>query len=174
MTVERLSQAVRALAHTAVSRCYQCARCSGNCPMASEMDRMPHQVIRMCGLELTEVLEAESVWLCDGCRTCSERCPREIDVAGVFDALRQLTTRTGAPLAVFNRSLLTGVRRMGRVNEMPLGLDYHLRMRRNPLARRAAILELLRKGKLPLLPRRQANLARLYERVERAREGAQR
>ncbi len=167
--MERFSVAIGRIAHTDVSRCYQCGRCSGNCPMASEMDLKPHQVIRMCLLDLDEVADARSVWLCDGCHTCSERCPREIDVAGVFDALRQVTTKQ-APLALFNRSLLTGVRRMGRVNEAPLGLAYHLAARKSPAAQRALIFELLRKGKLPLLPHRQANLTSLFAKATPGRE----
>jgi heterodisulfide reductase subunit C2 len=172
--VDRFSEAINAIAHTDVSRCYQCGRCTGNCPMAAEMDRKPHQVVRMALLDMPEVLDAASVWLCDGCHTCSERCPREINVAGVFDALRQVTTHTEAPLAVFNRSLLTGVRRMGRVNEAPLGLDFHVRMRRSPTSQSATIFELLRKGKLPLVPHRQADLSSLFAKVARGPEEAKR
>ncbi len=164
---EAFTTRVNALAGTDVTRCYQCGRCSGNCPMAAEMDLLPHQVVRACLLGQESVLNAETVWLCDGCHTCTERCPREIDVSAVMDALRGLTRRRDAPLARFNASVLAGVRRMGRLNEMPLGLHYHLTARRSPMGQMPTVVELLKHGKLPLLPHRVGSQRRLFERAGR-------
>lgn len=163
--MNEFTTSVNRIAATDVMRCYQCAKCSGNCPMARDMDLLPHQVVHHCLMGVQEVLDAHSVWICDGCHTCTERCPREIDVAGLFDALRQVTSARNAPLAQFNRSLLAGVRRMGRVNELPLGLHFNLTGRRGLLNGAGDALRLYRKGKLPLLPHRSANLSALFERV---------
>lgn len=160
------AEAVGRIAHTDVSHCYQCGRCSGNCPMAAEMDLLPHQVVRMCQYGAQEVLDAESVWLCDGCHTCSDRCPREIEVAAIFDALRQVTVRRDTPLAAFNRSLLTGIRRMGRVNEMPLGIHFNLTSKRGLFSGLGDAIHLFRKGKLHVVPRSAGSLARLFSRAE--------
>ncbi|MBD3177778.1 MAG: heterodisulfide reductase subunit C [Armatimonadia bacterium] len=159
------TQAVNTIARTHVMRCYQCGRCSGNCPMAREMDLLPHQVIQHVLMGIHEVCDAKTVWLCDGCHTCSERCPREIDVAAVIDALRMITTRREAPLAKFNESLLSGVRRTGRVNEMPLGLHFNLTSKRGLFSGAGDAVHLLKKGKLSLVPHRSANLSKLIDRA---------
>jgi heterodisulfide reductase subunit C len=168
--MDELTRAIDTIAHTVTGRCYQCGRCSGNCPLAPEMDVLPHQVTStlMSGSQddVLELLKARTVWLCDGCRTCTERCPREIDVAAVFDALRQVTTHRDAPLALFNVSLLTGVRRMGRVNEIPLGIHFNLSARRGLFAGVGDALHLLKRGKLPIIPHRAGNLSDLFRRVE--------
>jgi heterodisulfide reductase subunit C len=36
------------------------------------------------------VLEKRAIWLCVSCETCVTRCPREIDLPRVMDALRQV------------------------------------------------------------------------------------
>ena len=106
-----------------VRNCYQCGKCSAGCPIAADMDLPPNQVIRLLQLGLTDVaLRTTTIWLCASCETCTTRCPREVDLAAVMDALRNLALRHGirSPERVipfFNRTFLDIVQRYGRVFE---------------------------------------------------------
>jgi len=40
-----------------------------------------------------EIMNSKTIWLCASCLTCSVRCPRGVDIAGIFEALRLLVTR---------------------------------------------------------------------------------
>jgi len=74
--------------------CYQCGKCSAGCPSSFAMDLLPSQIIRMVQLGLQdEIMNAKTIWLCASCITCTVRCPRGVDLAKVFEALRLLSTR---------------------------------------------------------------------------------
>lgn len=133
--------------------------------MAPEMDLLPHQVIQHILMGDQGVCDAKSVWLCDGCHTCTDRCPREIDVAAVIDALRLVTTNREMPLAKFNESILTGVRRTGRLNEVVLGIHFNLTAKRGLFNGVGDAWHLFRKGKLPIIPHYSANLSKLMNRA---------
>jgi len=74
--------------------CYQCGKCSAGCPMASDMDLLPNQIIRLAQLGLEEdIANSKAIWVCASCITCSVRCPRGVDLARVMEAMRLLTLR---------------------------------------------------------------------------------
>ena len=74
--------------------CYQCGKCSAGCPVVSDMDILPNQIIRFAQLGLKdELLESKSLWICASCMTCNVRCPKGINVAEVIEALRQILLR---------------------------------------------------------------------------------
>jgi heterodisulfide reductase subunit C len=74
--------------------CYQCGKCSAGCPAVSEMDILPNQIIRYAQLGLEdELLASKSIWVCATCLTCNSRCPKGINIAEVFEALRQILLR---------------------------------------------------------------------------------
>lgn len=79
---------------TAVSlaRCYQCGKCSAGCAHAREMDYTPSLLFRMLQTETRiqdeRVLGAYAIWLCMGCDTCNGRCPQQIDIPKIMNALR--------------------------------------------------------------------------------------
>jgi heterodisulfide reductase subunit C len=79
-----------------VRACYQCGKCTAGCPMASTMDLMPNQILRLLQLgEHEAVLKSRTIWQCASCLTCAARCPKEVDPARVMDALRTLLMRRG-------------------------------------------------------------------------------
>lgn len=79
-----------------LSACYQCGKCSAGCPMAGEMEVLPHQVIRYLHLGAREkALATRTIWLCASCHSCSSRCPQSFDLSNMMEALRQFTLREG-------------------------------------------------------------------------------
>jgi heterodisulfide reductase subunit C len=113
--------------------CYQCYKCSAGCPVAYTMDLLPHQVIRsVLLLHQEKALSSRTIWICASCETCTTRCPNNIDVAKVMDALRELQIESGAPskepkVPVFHKAFLDTVRRWGRVHELSMLQSYSLK-----------------------------------------------
>ncbi|MCR4299027.1 MAG: 4Fe-4S dicluster domain-containing protein [Gallionella sp.] len=76
--------------------CYQCGKCSAGCPMAAYMDVLPNQMIRMAQLGMRQqLLATRSIWMCVSCLTCNSRCPKDIRIAEVIEALRKTALNTG-------------------------------------------------------------------------------
>ena len=73
--------------------CYQCGTCSAGCPFIDEMDLLPDEVIRYVILDRAEVLNSKTIWLCSSCFACAERCPRDINITKIMEALRQIILR---------------------------------------------------------------------------------
>ncbi len=117
---------VQELSGQNVKDCYQCGKCSAGCPIAAYMDLQPNQVIRLLQLGLVDdALRSRTIWLCASCETCTTRCPREVDLAAVMDALRNLAIQEGIhsqekTVTFFNQTFLRLIRRYGRVFEMEL------------------------------------------------------
>ena len=149
---------VAATGEHAVSRCYQCRKCTNGCPLAFAMDLMPNQVMRMVQLGLRdEVLRARTIQICASCQTCTTRCPNDIDIAHLMDALRQLARRAGVGaepnIAAFHDAFLKSVRRHGRVFELGMTGGYKLKTG-DYTGDMGLGMKLFGKGRLKLLPSR--------------------
>jgi len=137
MTSSTLPLATEIEAATGVNpaTCYQCGKCSAGCPMASESDLRPHQVMRRVMYGPRErALQDESIWLCLTCETCSARCPNGCDPARIIDAVREIASAEGVavtPRAIeaFHKTFLEQVRANGRLYEMGLVMGFKLRSR---------------------------------------------
>jgi heterodisulfide reductase subunit C2 len=110
-----------------VADCYQCGKCSAGCPVADQMDLQPNQLVRLVQIGHTDrAMRSEAIWKCVSCQTCSTRCPKLVDCAGVMDALRQLAVERGAAsdermrTVVFQQAFLDNIRRNGRLCEVEL------------------------------------------------------
>ena len=121
------SYPIEALAHTQLTRCYQCGKCTAGCPVAVRMDVAPNQLIRTVQLGQTETaLRSRAIWECVSCQTCSTRCPKEVDCAAVMDALREIALAEGMvapseqPVVAFQQAFLDNIRRNGRLAELEL------------------------------------------------------
>ena len=74
--------------------CYQCGKCSAGCPVVSQMDILPNQIVRFSQLGLEEdLLASKAIWTCASCMTCNVRCPKGINIAEVIEVLRQIMLR---------------------------------------------------------------------------------
>ncbi len=89
----KLTEEVRSLCDEDFFGCYQCGTCTAGCPFLDEMDLTPDEVIRQLVLDDKEVLDSKTIWICASCFTCAERCPRDIDVTRIMEALRQIVLR---------------------------------------------------------------------------------
>ena len=76
-----------------ITKCEQCGTCSGSCPMASQMDITPSQMMYMTQLGQEEVLDSKAMWHCASCYACAVRCPRGLDLSKVAEALRLVKLR---------------------------------------------------------------------------------
>ena len=162
-----------------VFRCYQCLKCSTGCPMAEAMDILPSQVIRMAQLGRgEELLRSETIWVCVSCYTCSIRCPNDIHIAHVMDALRELALKEGVPpkrerVVLFHQLFLASIREYGRVYEAKLLAKYEAKagelLKNIPLG-----LAMFLKGKIALLPHKVADIKgveKTFVRLEEGEEG---
>ncbi|MEW6443752.1 MAG: 4Fe-4S dicluster domain-containing protein [bacterium] len=169
-----LAEEIRGQNGEDVNRCYQCMKCSAGCPMTFAMDFPPSQIIRMAQLGQEELLLAsKTIWVCLTCYTCSVRCPNDIDIAQVIDALRERAVRKGylpskENIALFHRYFLDNVRRRGRTFEGELLARYQMKtgqaFRNAPLG-----LRMFLKGRMALLPESVEDkkaFAEIYRRVE--------
>ena len=99
MTISTLADdlGIQQLSGTNLRDCYQCGKCSAGCPMAETMDVLPNRLIRLVQLGQAEkAMRAGAIWKCVSCMTCTARCPKSVDCAGVMDALRQIAFEHGA------------------------------------------------------------------------------
>jgi len=147
-------------------QCYHCLKCSAGCPISFAMDWMPNQIIRMVQLGLEErVLSSSTIWLCASCETCATRCPNEVDLPTIMDALKEMAIRNGirsqqAVIQTFHRVFLNCIREYGRTHEVSLLALLKL-LTLNPFEDMGLGMKMFRKGKLSLLPSRIENIHEL-------------
>ncbi len=92
----RLARDVEEISGQDLLACNQCGKCSAGCPVASAMDLLPSQAVRMAQLGMEEVLQSRTVWICASCLTCVTRCPKGVDLPRLMEALREISLRAGA------------------------------------------------------------------------------
>lgn len=124
---------VESISGQKISNCYQCGKCTASCPANFMMDFTPNQIMRLIQIgQKDQILNSDSIWICLSCITCTARCPRKIDIASVFNALRIISRREKRPVSIKNVKLffdlvLSSIKNHGRLNEVPLLLNYNLR-----------------------------------------------
>ncbi|MCU0588072.1 MAG: 4Fe-4S dicluster domain-containing protein [Syntrophobacteraceae bacterium] len=169
-------QDVEAASGQRVRNCYQCGNCSASCGYTRFYDYPVSQIMRLVQLGQRDiVLGCRSVWLCAACQGCTTRCPCNIDVAAVMEALRVMSRRDGkvseGDVRMFYDEFLRSVKTFGRVFETGLLPVYGL-LSRKPLTDMDLAPGVLRKGKLTFLPHRIARrreVTGIFERFEELR-----
>ncbi|UCH31177.1 MAG: 4Fe-4S dicluster domain-containing protein [Candidatus Bathyarchaeota archaeon] len=80
-----------------IKRCYQCGTCNVGCPVREIEEKYnPRRIIRMTVLGMKKrVLSSDFIWLCSACYTCNERCPQDVRIADVMNALKNLAVKEG-------------------------------------------------------------------------------
>ena len=159
--------------------CYYCQKCTIGCPTAYVMDYKPAQLLRLIQLgQKDRVLGSSAIWMCVSCETCGTRCPNQIRLAPVIDALRQMALEEKhAPqpsVYALHRSFLDSIRLWGRVHELSLIMEHKVRclLAKPPLFFQGLISDLIMggdlilKGKIAFLPERikqMGEIKKLYE-----------
>jgi heterodisulfide reductase subunit C len=168
---EKLVQRVQA----DVRECYQCGNCSAGCPAAFTFDYTPNQVMRMLQVGLVDrVLDSKAVQLCVQCLTCTARCPRNIDIAGIFEDLKTIATAQERDVPehakTFNKAFMGAVARFGRLPEfLMMAMFYTGTM--NPkmaMGDMGLMVPMVTKRKLSFIPRRAkgtAEVSRIYKKT---------
>ncbi|MCP4221480.1 MAG: heterodisulfide reductase subunit C [bacterium] len=139
------------------SLCYQCGKCSTGCPVAEDMDILPHQILHLLSLGMEHnVLDKKTIWLCAGCYTCAVRCPNDIDITSVMDHLRQKAIENNIPCPLpeilhFHTTFIKDLSRRGKIFELRMMCEYNLRIKK-PLNNAALAPKMIRQGKLKLKP----------------------
>ncbi|MFQ6000654.1 MAG: 4Fe-4S dicluster domain-containing protein [Anaerolineae bacterium] len=142
-----------------IQLCYHCHKCTAGCPVAFVMDYGPDRVLRMIQFGWKEeVLSSSDIWICASCETCGTRCPNEIDIARVMDALRQMAVEEGLPakernVPLFHNLFLSIVKRLGRMHEASL-MGLYKPLSRDLFSDIPMGVKMILKGKIPLLPHR--------------------
>ena len=172
-TVSEFAEIIKETGGLDVNVCYQCKKCTSGCPVSYAMDYTPTQLIHAISLGLKDlVLNSATLWLCASCETCTTRCPQEVDIAKVMDALRIMAVRAGIKPKVtevtkFYRTGLTNIRFFGRMYE--LGLIGMLKLSTGQFTKDLGLgIKMLKKGKLKLLPSWQGSsmTRRIFARVK--------
>ena len=84
-----------------LSYCYQCATCSGACPVAqvTEGRYNPRRLILDALLGLKEKIfgaeNAFNIWGCTMCDTCDEVCPQKVELTEIFIILKNMSVEKG-------------------------------------------------------------------------------
>ncbi|MHA1689916.1 MAG: 4Fe-4S dicluster domain-containing protein [Promethearchaeota archaeon] len=81
--------------------CYQCATCSGACPVAQVTQGRynPRRLILDALLGLKEKIFGEknafAIWGCTMCDTCDEVCPQKVELTEIFTILKNMSVERG-------------------------------------------------------------------------------
>jgi heterodisulfide reductase subunit C len=80
-----------------IKKCFSCGTCTAGCPVREITDRYnPRKIIRMALLGMKkEVLSSPFIWLCSSCYTCYERCPQDVRIPELMNAIKNIAIREG-------------------------------------------------------------------------------
>ena len=80
-----------------LTRCFACGTCTAGCPVREIDERYnPRRIVSMVILGMKErVLESEFIWMCSTCYSCEERCPQDVRLTDVMNAVKNLAVREG-------------------------------------------------------------------------------
>jgi heterodisulfide reductase subunit C len=102
-----------------IRRCYSCGTCTAGCPVGGVTAKYnPRRIVHMALLGMREqVLTSDFVWLCSVCYTCYERCPQDVRIPELMNAVRNIAVREGHVPQTF-RVQLEQLREHGRLYEI--------------------------------------------------------
>jgi heterodisulfide reductase subunit C2 len=175
-----LRRIVEEMSGVDLSLCYQCKKCTSGCPVAKLSQSPPSEIVRRLQLGAgNELLENEHIWLCLACETCYSRCPMQINLAAVMDALRTLalTRKAALPLGnspLFNRAFLKAVESYGRSYDLRAIMQYKLGGG-NLMQDVEKFPSMLKKGKMAILPPSGADkktVKQIFKKAQQLKEAA--
>lgn len=99
--------------------CFQCGTCVASCPISLvDAKYNVRRIVRMASLGMSDDLfSSELVWLCSSCYLCHERCPQDVRIPDLMNAMRNVASRRGLypyPL----KKLASTIRKGGYIYEV--------------------------------------------------------
>ena len=157
-----------------VNLCYQCEKCTSGCPVSTEMELVPAQIMHASQLNLKDkILKANTIWMCASCETCTTRCPQDIDISKVMDALRIIARREKVKakiptVPVFYNLCLLSLKYIGCIYEVGIAATMRLMSGRALKDFRLA-LEFFKRRRLRALPsfRHGTNIRKIVKKVKK-------
>ena len=159
--------------------CIQCGTCGGSCPSGPDMEHTPRRLFALIEAgKKDEVLRSNTPWYCVSCYFCMVRCPREVHITDIMYTLKRLAITEGlyqkstaAAAPSFSETFIGYIENYGRSFELGLATRYHLRYHPLDMLKKASMgLELLRKGRLELKPKRIKDMKQLKAILAKAKE----
>jgi heterodisulfide reductase subunit C len=157
--------------------CYQCRKCASGCPNRGFMDSTPTELMRYVQLGMAdEAMKKNTAWLCVSCQTCTARCPQDIDIAKVVDAIKIIADERkvkadAGNVRLFNRIWMTMLRFTGRMYEAGLVGSLNMLSRR-PFNDMALGKKMIMKGKLKFIPsiKMPFEMMKMFSRAKKIKE----
>ncbi len=87
--------------HDTLKYCYQCNRCTDNCPVSKVQPERynPRAIILFSFLGLKDIIfggeDTFNLWGCTVCDTCDEVCPQKIELTEIFTKLKNMSVKMG-------------------------------------------------------------------------------
>ena len=113
--------------------CLQCGKCSGGCPITSDVVGGPRRMIAeiLAGMK-EQTLKDPTWWYCVSCGTCATRCPVEINFYKVATVLCEMAENeklspSEPDIHRFEKLFLDSARKHGRVRELQTAMAYNIR-----------------------------------------------
>ena len=163
-----------------LAMCIQCGTCGGSCPSGADMEHTPRRLFAMIEAgKREEVLRSNTPWYCVSCYYCMVRCPQEVHITDIMYTLKRLAVAEGyyressaADAADFSATFMAMVENYGRSFELGLAARYHLRHRPLSAMKMASGmgLDMFRKGRMDLIPRRIRQIGQLKAILAKAKE----
>ncbi len=159
--------------------CLQCGTCGGSCPSGPDMDHTPRHLFALIAAGMKdEVLRSNTPWYCVSCYYCMARCPQEIHITDLMYTLKRMAIQEGlyressaAEAPEFSETFIDLVENYGRSFELGLATRHYLRHHPLDVVKMAPMaLDLLRKGRMDLTPRRIKKIDQLKAILAKARE----
>ena len=115
-----------------LEKCIQCGTCGGSCPSYADMDHTPRQIFALIRADARDkVMDSNTPFMCVSCYLCAVRCPQQIHIPDVMNALKAKATKEGRrPGSVgqgFSKTFVDYIHRYGRSFEVGLVAKHYLR-----------------------------------------------
>jgi len=157
-----------------LAECYQCGKCSAGCPVGYAMAELPDKIMRLAQLGLKEdLLGSETPWLCASCETCATRCPKEVEIPRVMEAIRVIALRekrrSKEKVGLFNAIFKDNIKMFGRSYEPLMLAFYNLRSGHFMQDLKNGVI-LFFKGKIgliPDMPKKLDDIKKIFDRCEK-------
>ncbi|MBN2361505.1 MAG: 4Fe-4S dicluster domain-containing protein [Deltaproteobacteria bacterium] len=157
--------------------CLQCGSCGGTCPVARILQHTPRRLFAMVRAGMKrEVLTSLTPWVCSSCYACTVNCPAGIKITDIMYALKRMAIKEGlqpkeSDANRFAEQFTDVVCAHGRASEFEAMMRYMMFSHPGRLLGKSAVgLEMMGRGRMPLLPHRIQGLESFRRLVARARE----